>query len=319
MAVTGLGKSLGIDLPGLGAFGDGGGEHVVREGETIEGIAKQHGLRPEELLAANLDLVDQGRIGAGDKLRIPARGEIGDDDIDALMGKIEALMGQQASKPRPAPRNNAGQRGGQPKAQPPASFSPQQMSAPTSTRTSGGGGGGNGTTNTGGGTTNTGTTNATQTTGSPSTSSVADLPDSARGGAIDIPAVLQRYQGGSYVYGGGRDGAGYGTPGAKSSDCSAFVSAVWADKGLKLAAHTDGAYNQLKGLGAKSVPLAEAKPGDIVFYMGAGTGGAISHHVGIYAGNGKVLDQSSSNGGGVQLRDVNHGGRFEILRDPRAS
>lgn len=316
MAITGLGKALGalgIELRGLQGL-QGGGEHVVQEGESLEDIAQQHGISQEELLAANLDLVKQGRIGPGDRLKVPAKGEIQDGDIDRLMGEIEALIAQRRGAPRPAPRANAGQRGGQSKPQPPAAFSPQQLSAPSR-----GGGGApmpaGAAPASSGGATGASSTGASPT--STSSTSAADLPASARTGPVNIQDVLQRYQGGSYVFGGGRDGQGFGVPGQKSSDCSAFVSAVWAEKGLKLAAHTDAAYNQLKGLGAQTVPLSEAKPGDVVFYMGAGTGGAISHHVGIYAGNGKVLDQSSSNGGGVQLRDVGHGGRFEILRDPR--
>lgn len=133
---------------------------------------------------------------------------------------------------------------------------------------------------------------------------------------FDIQDIANRYAGGTYVFGGGRDAQG-GIPGVKESDCSAFVSAVWREHGLPLIAHTDGAYTQLKKLGAQTVPERDAQPGDVVFYMGAGSGGQISHHMGIYAGNGRVLDQSVSDNGGVQLRNVTHGGRFEILRDPR--
>jgi cell wall-associated NlpC family hydrolase len=142
-----------------------------------------------------------------------------------------------------------------------------------------------------------------------------DVPGDAASGPLDLQDVLQRYQGGSYVYGGGRDGSGFGVPGEKNSDCSAFVSAVWKEKGLDLPAHTDGAYNKLKGLGAENT-TSSPKPGDVVFWMGAGTGGGISHHMGIYMGDGKVLQQTGSNGGGVQVLPMPKSG-IEILRDPR--
>lgn len=136
------------------------------------------------------------------------------------------------------------------------------------------------------------------------------------GGGFNLGDIENRYKGGAYVYGGGRDGQG-GVPGSKDSDCSAFVSAVWREKGVALPAHTDTAYLALQKIGAPVIPEQEARPGDIVFYMGAGTGGAITHHVGIYAGPGKVLDQSVSNGGGVQTRPLKHGGDYVIMRDPR--
>jgi cell wall-associated NlpC family hydrolase len=134
-------------------------------------------------------------------------------------------------------------------------------------------------------------------------------------GKLDLNDVYNRYRGGDYVFGGGRDGSGLGVPGAKNSDCSAFVSAVWREHGLKLPAHTDAAYKELKSLGAQTT-TNDPQPGDVVFWMGAGTGGAISHHMGIYMGDGKVLQQTGANGGGVQVLQMPKSG-IEILRDPR--
>jgi cell wall-associated NlpC family hydrolase len=137
----------------------------------------------------------------------------------------------------------------------------------------------------------------------------------ASNGKLDLNDVYNRYRGGDYVFGGGRDGSGLGVVGAKTSDCSAFVSAVWREHGVKLPAHTDAAYNKLKSLGAQTT-TGQPKPGDVVFWMGAGTGGGISHHMGIYMGDGKVLQQTGANGGGVQVLAM-PGSGIEILRDPR--
>ena len=105
-----------------------------------------------------------------------------------------------------------------------------------------------------------------------------------------------------------------------ATDCSGFVSSVWKNQyGLDLPAHTDAAYNALQDAGrAQRYAQADARPGDVVFYMGVGAG-AITHHMGIYAGPGTVLDMSVSGGDGVKVRDVGHGGRFVILRDPRVN
>lgn len=135
-------------------------------------------------------------------------------------------------------------------------------------------------------------------------------------GGMDIGSIVSDWAGTKYKFGGS---AGRGPINPGNTDCSGFVAAVYKQHGLNLPAHTDAAYMTMKNeFGAQPVSLGEAKPGDVVFYMGAGTGGQISHHMGIYAGGGSVMDMSGPEGkGGVQLRDIGHAGRYEILRDPR--
>lgn len=136
------------------------------------------------------------------------------------------------------------------------------------------------------------------------------------GGSLDVAGLEQAYAGQPYVFGGaGGRGQGLGAP----TDCSGFVAAWAQSKGVNLPAHTDAAYNEILNQTGRQVSSSEARPGDIVFYMGAGTGGAITHHMGIYAGPGKVLDMSVANGGGVQERDISHAGQYVILRDERLS
>jgi cell wall-associated NlpC family hydrolase len=136
-------------------------------------------------------------------------------------------------------------------------------------------------------------------------------------GGLDVAGITKAYAGVPYTFGGpGGRGQGLGA----TTDCSGFVSAVWKSQyGLDLPAHTDAAYNALKQQGAVELSQADARPGDVVFYMGAGTGGAITHHMGVYQGGGQVLDMSTSGGSGVRSRPVGHGGQFVILRDPRLS
>lgn len=137
-------------------------------------------------------------------------------------------------------------------------------------------------------------------------------------GGLDVGGITAEYKGQPYVFGGqgGRSTFAPGTP----TDCSGFVASVWKNQyGLDLAAHTDTSYTQLQKLGAQEVSGADARSGDIVYYLGAGTGGAIAHHMGIYAGPGKVLDMSTSGQSGVSVRDIGHGGQYVILRDPRVN
>jgi hypothetical protein len=133
--------------------------------------------------------------------------------------------------------------------------------------------------------------------------------------SLDVRGLTEAYKGVPYTFGGpGGRGQGVGAP----TDCSGFVSAVWKGQyGLDLPAHTDAAYTRLKQLGGAEVSADQARPGDVVFYMGAGTGGAITHHMGVYAGPGTVLDMSVSGGSGVKERPLGHGGQYVIIRDPR--
>ena len=137
--------------------------------------------------------------------------------------------------------------------------------------------------------------------------SAAGAPQSGAG-ELGAQSVVQQWAGRKYVFGGpgGRGG------GLTDTDCSGFVAQLTG-----LPAHTDAAYNDILKRGGTEVDPAAAMPNDVVFYMGAGTGGSIAHHMGLYAGPGKVLDMSVANGGGVQERPIEHAGKYVILRDPK--
>jgi cell wall-associated NlpC family hydrolase len=134
------------------------------------------------------------------------------------------------------------------------------------------------------------------------------------GSRLDPEGLIRAYQGVPYTFGGpgGRSTMALGTP----TDCSGFVSAAVRNRyGVALPAHTDSALTFLRQNGGREVSAQEGQMGDIVFYMGAGTGGAISNHMGLYLGAGKVIDMSG--GRGVGIRNLNSIPGALIMRDPR--
>ena len=92
----------------------------------------------------------------------------------------------------------------------------------------------------------------------------------------------KQFIGNPYVWG--------GTSLTNGADCSGFVQSVYAHFGFSLP-RTSTAQ---RGVG-RAVSYAEAQPGDIICYNG---------HVGIYAGNGQI----------VNAQDPAHGSDFQRLR-----
>jgi hypothetical protein len=84
-----------------------------------------------------------------------------------------------------------------------------------------------------------------------------------------------------------------GTDPSKGLDCSGLTQLVYGQLGVSL---PRVAADQAK-TGTKVDSLASAQPGDLVFF------GSPVHHVGIYVGNGKMLDAPHT-GAKVQIRDV---------------
>lgn len=94
------------------------------------------------------------------------------------------------------------------------------------------------------------------------------VPGGGPGGKAMKAALGQR--GVPYVWG-GESPSGF--------DCSGLI--VWAFKQAGVSMPHSAAAQQNKG---KSVPRSQLKPGDLVFF------GSPAHHVGIYLGNGKMVD-----------------------------
>lgn len=89
-----------------------------------------------------------------------------------------------------------------------------------------------------------------------------------------------------YSFGANSIGASGGT-----GDCSSFVQYVFKQNGLNLPRTAESQYNSDKG---KKVDKNEMQVGDVVFFKGTYKSGI--SHVGIYAGNGEFIHNSSAKG-----------------------
>lgn len=113
----------------------------------------------------------------------------------------------------------------------------------------------------------------------------------------------KRYLGTPYKLGGGRrDNQRY-------FDCSGFVWYVYTQNGVKMS--MGGARDQYRFVGGRNLSYNELRVGDLVFFSTSATvkypKNSINRigHVGIYAGNGKVLHTWGE--GGVRIQDMSKG------------
>ena len=100
-----------------------------------------------------------------------------------------------------------------------------------------------------------------------------------------------------YVWGGNTPGQGF--------DCSGFTKYIFAKHGVGLPRTS---REQSRVGAAVAADFRALRPGDLMFF--AEPGEAISH-VAIYAGNGRIIHASSSNGG-VGYTDLNTGGEWFV-------
>ncbi|WWR15056.1 NlpC/P60 family protein [Lachnospiraceae bacterium JLR.KK008] len=93
---------------------------------------------------------------------------------------------------------------------------------------------------------------------------------------IDLCQFAKQFVGNPYVWG--------GTSLTKGADCSGFVQSVFRQFGVSLPRSSREQVN----VGTK-ISLADAQPGDLIFYAKGGT----INHVALYIGNGQVVHASS--------------------------
>lgn len=105
------------------------------------------------------------------------------------------------------------------------------------------------------------------------------------GSGDEIAAYALRFLGNPYVYG--------GTSLTNGCDCSGFVQSVFKHFGYNLP-RTSSAQSK----GGTTVSLDKLKKGDLLFYAKNGT----VNHVGIYIGNGKIVNASNEKVGIVTYR-----------------
>ena len=91
----------------------------------------------------------------------------------------------------------------------------------------------------------------------------------------------------------------WGASGPNAFDCSGLTSYAYRKAGKSLPRTAHAQYRA-----SKKISRSQARPGDLVFY-----GGARKHHVGIYAGNGKMWHAPNS-GSSVKLSSVRSGASF---------
>ena len=109
------------------------------------------------------------------------------------------------------------------------------------------------------------------------TASQAGSPEASSFGA-SVVADAQKYIGVPYQWG--------GTNPAQGVDCSGLVQDVFGDLGVSLPR-----TSQQQATVGEAVPsLAAAQPGDLVFFPGTDGTASAPGHVGIYIGNGQMID-----------------------------
>ena len=73
-----------------------------------------------------------------------------------------------------------------------------------------------------------------------------------------------------------------GAEGPNAFDCSGLTLFAWRAAGVRLTHYSRAQFDE-----TRRVPVRDARPGDLVFYLRAG-----AHHVGVYIGRGRMVHAS---------------------------
>jgi len=121
--------------------------------------------------------------------------------------------------------------------------------------------------------------------GGPASNAPLVIPQTGSLGARAV-AIAEQQLGKPYVW---------AAAGPNSFDCSGLVQYVYAQLGISLAHYTVSQWDE-----TAHVPLADAQPGNLVFYQDSG---GYIYHVGIYIGNGEMIDAPET-GENVQIDTI---------------
>lgn len=126
-----------------------------------------------------------------------------------------------------------------------------------------------------------------------STDSLLGLGDGGSDGPTGSQVVqeAQQYLGVPYQWGGTSPSTGF--------DCSGFVQYVYGQLGVSLPRTSE----EQATVGTPVASLADAQPGDLVFFPGSDGTASSPGHVGIYIGNGEMIDAPET-GETVQIQPV---------------